>query len=154
MSVIHVVEVFFDSNALLYVHDKSNSTKVEMATHWLEQISLYESAATNLQVLNEVTNVLFKKRKDLSIEAVFTIVDDLAYLGASPLTWREVQTARGLRISTGYSWWDCLLLASALELGCSHFLSEDLQDGQQIGDLMIINPFLHAPEDILGPVQD
>jgi predicted nucleic acid-binding protein len=40
------------------------------------------------------------------------------------------------------------LLASALELGCSHFLSEDLQDGQQIGDPTIINPFLHAPEDI------
>jgi predicted nucleic acid-binding protein len=47
-----------------------------------------------------------------------------------------------------------LLLASALELGCSHFLPEDLQDGQQIGGLTIINPFLHAPEAILGLPQD
>jgi predicted nucleic acid-binding protein len=46
------------------------------------------------------------------------------------------------------------LLASALELGCSHFLSEDLQDGQQIGDLTIINPFLHAPKNIFRPEQD
>jgi predicted nucleic acid-binding protein len=33
-------------------------------------------------------------------------------------------------------------LASALEVGCNLIYSEDLQDGQQIDDqLMIINPF-------------
>jgi predicted nucleic acid-binding protein len=152
MSAIHVGEVFFDSNVLLYIHDRSNSAKVEMAARWLAHISLYESAVTNLQVLNEVTNVLFKRRKDLSIDAVFLIVDDFAYLGASPLTWREVLTARAIRTSTSYSWWDCILLASALDLGCSHFLSEDLQDGQRIGELTIINPFLHVPEEILAPL--
>lgn len=151
MSAIHVGDIFFDSNVLLYIHDRSNSTKIEMATRWLAQVSLYESAVTNLQVLNEVTNVLFKRRKDLPSEAVSSIINNFAYMGASPLTWPEVLTARTLRTSTGYSWWDCLLLASALELGCSHFLSEDLQDGQQIGDLTIINPFLYAPEEIFRP---
>ena len=48
-------------------------------------------------------------------------------------------------------WWDCLLLASALELGCTHFLSEDLQDGQVIEGLTIVNPFAHTPEEILSP---
>ena len=44
--------------------------------------------------------------------------------------------------------------ASAIELGCSHFLSEDLQDGHVIGGLTVINPFLHAPDTLFGPVQD
>jgi predicted nucleic acid-binding protein len=151
---MHVSSVFFDSNVLLYAHDESDAAKRSSAELWLSEITLRECAATNLQVLNEVSNVLFKKRRDLSAEEVFSIVDDFAVLGASPMIWREVLAARSIRGSTGYSWWDCLLLASALELGCSHFLSEDLQDGQQIGDLTIINPFLHAPETILGPLQD
>ena len=145
--------VFFDSNVLLYAHDRLDAAKLRAAEHWLNEISLRESAKTNLQVLNEISNVLFKKRKDLSAAQVFSIVDDFAALGASPLTWLEVASARAIRVDTGYSWWDCLLLASAIELGCSHFLSEDLQDGQQIGGLMIVNPFLHAPETILGPSQ-
>ncbi len=146
--------VFFDSNVLLYAHDRVDAAKRSSAANWLGEISLRESAVANLQVLNEISNVLFKKRKDLSEEEVFVIVDDFALLGASPLTWREVLTARSIRDDTGYSWWDCLLLASALELGCSHFLSEDLQDGQEIGGLTIINPFTHGPEEILGPVQE
>ncbi len=149
-----VGSVFFDSNVLLYVHDKSSGDKVAVASKWLIEVSLLESAVTNLQVLNEVANVLFKKRKDLSNDAVYAIIDDFTYLGASPLTWNEIVTARSIKTATGYSWWDCLLLASALELGCSHFLSEDLQDGQEIAGLTIINPFLHAPETILGPLGD
>jgi predicted nucleic acid-binding protein len=42
-------------------------------------------------------------------------------------------------------------LGSPVELGCSHFLSEDLHDGQQIGDLTAVNPFLHDPADVFGP---
>jgi predicted nucleic acid-binding protein len=151
---MRVGDVFFDANVLLYVHDLSGTEKVGIASRWLSELSLYAASRTNLQVLNEVANVLHRKRKDLTNEAVFEIIDDFAFLGSNPLTWNEVTTARQLRSSTRYSWWDCLLLASALELGCSHFLSEDLQDGHQIGGLTIINPFLHAPETILGSYQD
>jgi predicted nucleic acid-binding protein len=48
-----------------------------------------------------------------------------------------------------FSWWDCLLLASAIELGCTHFLSEDLKDGQTIEGLTILSPFAHTPDQIL-----
>lgn len=149
-----VGEVFFDANVLLYVHDRSETEKVGIASRWLSELSLYAASRTNLQVLNEVANVLHRKRKDLTNEAIFDIIDDFMFLGSDPLTWNEVAAARQLRTTTRYSWWDCLLLASALELGCSHFLSEDLQDGHQIGGLTVINPFLHAPETILGPLQD
>ena len=111
-------------------------------------------ATVNLQTLNEVANACLKKRWFSSPEAAFEIVDGLSEFGDTPVGWTEVHLARQLHKSLGYSWWDCLLLASALELGCSHFLSEDLQDGQVIGGLTIINPFTHAPEEILGPLQD
>jgi predicted nucleic acid-binding protein len=40
-----------------------------------------------------------------------------------------------------FSYWDSLILAAALEAGCSILYSEDLQDGQIIDDrLTVINP--------------
>jgi predicted nucleic acid-binding protein len=41
-----------------------------------------------------------------------------------------------------YSYFDSLILASALEAGCQILYSEDLQDGQRIeNQLTIVNPF-------------
>jgi predicted nucleic acid-binding protein len=44
---------------------------------------------------------------------------------------------------------DCLLIASALHAGCTHFLSEDLQHERQINELTILNPFITSPHDFL-----
>ena len=49
----------------------------------------------------------------------------------------------------GYSWWDSLLVAAALQAGCRYLLTEDLQDGQVIGSMTIISPFVQEPERIL-----
>jgi predicted nucleic acid-binding protein len=50
----------------------------------------------------------------------------------------------------GVRFWDALRLASANAAGCASFLSEDLNDGQVYGGVRVINPFRHAPEDVLG----
>jgi predicted nucleic acid-binding protein len=42
------------------------------------------------------------------------------------------------------------LLASANDAGCEYFLSEDLNDGQTYGAVTVVNPFRHAPADVLG----
>ncbi len=42
-----------------------------------------------------------------------------------------------------FSYWDSLMLASALESGCNVFYTEDLQDGQYIDNqIVVINPFV------------
>jgi predicted nucleic acid-binding protein len=46
---------------------------------------------------------------------------------------------------------DGLMIASANAAGCSHFLSEDLNDGQLYGGVRAVNPFRHGPGDVLGP---
>lgn len=102
-----------------------------------------------MQVLNEASHVLLRK-KWYDAPAAYAMIDQFAALGDTPVTWSEIALARLLHERFAYSWWECLLLASALELGCSHFLSEDLQDGQVIGDLTIVDPFAHSPEQILS----
>ncbi|MDR3275689.1 MAG: hypothetical protein LBT11_00535, partial [Treponema sp.] len=43
-----------------------------------------------------------------------------------------------------YSYYDCLMLASALKHGCAHIFTEDMSDGQIIeGTLQIVNIFAH-----------
>ena len=53
---------------------------------------------------------------------------------------------RGLEIRKrfGFGLYDCLILAAALEAGCSRLFTEDLQHGQRIEHLVVENPFLEA----------
>jgi predicted nucleic acid-binding protein len=48
----------------------------------------------------------------------------------------------------GLSWWDCLIAAAALELGCAYLISEDFQHPFSIDDLTIVNPFQATPADL------
>ncbi|WP_442582650.1 PIN domain-containing protein [Mesorhizobium sp. ASY16-5R] len=143
------VRVFIDTNTLLYLHDRDGGEKAETAIHWVRALTARQIARINLQVLNEMTFVMLRKRWFANPEHVFSIVDQLTEIGSSPLSAATCASARHLHLRYRYSWWDCLLLASALELGCTHFLSEDLQDGQSIEGLTIIDPFAHSPEQIL-----
>ena len=147
------VSVFVDSNVLLYARDEEEEDRAQLAADWLRLLLDLGCGRTNLQALNEVTNVLLRKRRHLAPEQVFKQVDDLRPLGSAPITWEIVSAARAIRIDTRYAWWDCLLLASSLDLGCTHFLSEDMQDGQTIAigsqALTIVDPFAHSPLHIL-----
>jgi predicted nucleic acid-binding protein len=146
--------VFLDTNALLYLHDRGDSTKAGVIREWLETLIARQLACVNLQVLNEAASAMLRKRWFDRPEQVFSIIDDLSQLGDTPVGWAEIGLARVLHARLGYSWWDCLLLASALNLGCTSFLSEDLKDGQTVtsGDkaLTIVNPFAHTPQSILS----
>jgi predicted nucleic acid-binding protein len=53
-----------------------------------------------------------------------------------------------LEEATGYQWFDCLLLSSAINAGCGFFLSEDLQHGRLIDDLTVIDPFRLSPSEV------
>ncbi len=56
-----------------------------------------------------------------------------------------------IRTSHGFQWYDCLLLAAAQRADCRFFLTEDMTDGMRLGDLTIINPFAHHPDELLRP---
>lgn len=147
--------VFVDTNLLFYVRDIRDAERSDAAVGWLRAVTRNRQGRANLQVMNELTNVLLKRRRDLDSTAVFALVDEVAYLGTEPVGPLTVALSRALRTRYRYSWWDCLLLASAIELGCTHFLSEDLQDGQRIAvapdrSLTIVDPFAHSPDDILA----
>jgi predicted nucleic acid-binding protein len=53
-----------------------------------------------------------------------------------------IDNAIDLNTRHGFSYYDCLMLASALDSGCEIIYTEDMNDGQIIGGtLKIVNPF-------------
>jgi len=50
----------------------------------------------------------------------------------------------GLSKRYGFSIWDGLIVAAAIEAKCSALLTEDLQHGQVVEGVRIENPFLKA----------
>jgi predicted nucleic acid-binding protein len=143
-------KMFMDTNILLYVHDRDGGEKSTRVLRWLHALALRQIACINMQVLNELTFVMLRKKWFSSVDETFKAVDVFAEFGTTPLTAETAASARDIHIRYRYAWWDCLLLASAINLGCSHFLSEDLKDGQTIQGLTIVSPFAHTPEQILG----
>jgi predicted nucleic acid-binding protein len=146
--------VFIDSTTFLYTLDDDEAQKGIVAQGWLTTLSASRAGVTNLQVLNEVASVITRKSTRFGDRDPFFEIDAFAQFGTTPLTTTTALSARQLFQQHRYAWWDCLLLASALELGCTHFLSEDLHDGHRITretprSLTIINPFAHSADDIL-----
>jgi predicted nucleic acid-binding protein len=146
-------KVFVDSTTFLYTIDQAERLKRRIAQEWLKALTRANLGATNLQVLSEVASVITRKTARFGDRDPFFDIDAFATFGSEPLTNESALAARSVFRRYGYSWWDCLLLASALYLGCTHFLSEDLQDGQTIAatvgganrHLTVLDPFAHSP---------
>ena len=88
-------------------------------------------------------NVTKKIPKPLSVAVGREIVEDFLKWKIVPMEGRTILRAIDLHEKHKYSFWDSLVIQSAIEGGARWLLSEDLRDGQRIGDLTIRNPFLH-----------
>jgi predicted nucleic acid-binding protein len=142
------VKIFVDTNVLLYAWDMGNPEKSHQAALWLSIAAQRGVPVVNLQVLNEFCHVAFRKLRTIPVEDVFSIIDTFIPWGQEGVTYQTVLMARIIKSRYHFAWFDCLLLASAQEQGCQYFLSEDMQDGQNIEGLRVINPFRHHPAEI------
>ena len=59
-----------------------------------------------------------------------------------PITLYTHQSAIRIAQRYGFHFYDCLIVASALEGGCTSLFTEDLHHKQLIESLTVINPFL------------
>ena len=96
-----------------------------------------------MSIYNECSNVLIKKRKIDKSLVRSTLQDILKFVSVEAIGMPIVETAWMVLDRYQFSYFDSLILASALTANCQILYSEDLQHGQVIdGRLTIINPFL------------
>jgi predicted nucleic acid-binding protein len=132
------VSAFFDTNILVYAY--STDPKRERA-----QAVVAEGGVISAQVLNEFTSVLRTKQKQewAIIEAAIRSVR-FQFNDIVPLTADTHEAAVALARAHGFSFYDALIAAAAIEAGCDVLYSEDFQHGRTIGGLTIANPFLKS----------
>jgi predicted nucleic acid-binding protein len=130
---------FLDTNILVYSYSISNEIKYERAI----EIMQYNSCYISTQVISEFCNVLTKKMRfnPLKIKNLTSEFD--LYFNIFTVNKNTTEKALDILDRYGYSYYDSLILSSALESNCSILYSEDLQHGQVIeNSLKIINPFV------------
>ena len=129
------MSTFLDTNVLIYA--QGTDSKSDIARQ-----AISPDAVISVQVLNEFSNVLHRKHGlgwGLVAQRVAKLRETLDPV--FPLDAATHTKALSLAQSHGFGFYDCLIIASALEAECDTLLTEDLQDGQHIEHLTVVNPF-------------
>lgn len=134
---------FFDSNVFIYLFDDADPQKQARARSIVASALVADTACISFQVVQETLHVLTRK---FAKRVPSEIAKDILRDSLQPF-WR-VQPSPGLYIRAldlqeryRFSFYDSLIVAAAVEAGCARLLSEDLQDGQRVDQLLIENPF-------------
>jgi predicted nucleic acid-binding protein len=134
--------VFIDSNIWLYAK-LDNEGHRQKSIRARQCISEIEEVIISSQILVEVGNNLLKKGKLEESRVRMHLLDLLDSCELIPINRAVILSASNLRVAGTYSYWDSLIIAAALESGCTQLWSEDLQEGRVIEKtLTIINPLI------------
>ena len=129
------MKAFIDTNVLINAH--ASGEKSEMARQ-----AILAGGVISVQVLNEFASVLRRKFRLEWAVIADALADVRTALGpVRPIDVEIHVRALALSRSYGFNFYDALIVASALAAGCDTLLTEDLQAGQRVEGLAIVNPF-------------
>lgn len=130
------MKAFFDTHVLIYA--VTSDPRKRQADHILRA-----GGTVSVQVLNEFANVARNKLQH-GWDAIEFVLDQfrLSFEAILPLTTGTHAAAISIARDSNFSFYDALIVASAIEAGCDTIYSEDMQHGRAIGGLTIRNPFI------------
>lgn len=129
-------KAFVDTNIIIYALGPNSAKAVLAAPLFAHHPNI------STQVLSETANVALKKLALPLLETGKLIEMLEATCRVEIVTPATIQRALYIVGHYGFSWFDSLIVASALDAGCDTLYTEDLQHGQIIeGKLTITNPF-------------
>lgn len=131
---------FLDTNLFTYADDASHPDKREAALEVIKNCLREQTAMVSLQVMHEYFVVATRKlgvspriaRQKIELTAMMNVV----HLGTA-----DILAAIDLHLAHSISYWDALIVQSALRGGASVLYSEDMQSGRHWNDVRVVNPF-------------
>lgn len=137
------MRVFFDTNILVYLFDADAAKKKEQALARFETEASAGLVLLSTQVLQEFYVAVTRKLAvPLEAETAEAVVRSLSALPIIGIDADRIIAAIGRSRRMQLSFWDALIIETALAGGADRLLTEDLQHGQIIDGLKIENPFL------------
>ena len=137
---------FVDTNVFVYAWDSNASAKQATAIRLINDHA--RKIILSTQVLGEFyISVTRKLQRPLSAERAMDALDELRSFPVRSVHAQLVLSAVRRSQVSRLSYWDALIVESALEAGAGVLLTEDLQHVQTFGGLRVVNPFrgLAAP---------
>jgi predicted nucleic acid-binding protein len=135
-------KVFFDTNILVYANDSAEPRKQEIARNLIKNTLTDHRAVISVQVLSEFWVTVTQKIKNPLPESVaekelelFELMDII------DIRLSVFQDALKMKKLFSLSFWDSLILSAADSANCKIVYSEDMQNGQIISNMRIVNPF-------------
>ena len=133
---------FVDSNVLIYAHDRSAGAKRDRAVAIFGQLWSERTGCLSVQVLQEFfVTVTRKLRTPVARAQAREVVRAYSPWVLNPTTSQTVLRATEVGEAAGIGFWDALIVASAEQAGAGILYSEDLNDGQVIAGVRVVNPF-------------
>ena len=137
---------FLDTNIAIYCFDDTAPLKQSRAKDLMAHGASSGMGVVSYQVLQEFCNVASaSKRLVLGVEQTMAF----ASLLLAPMNQVEpslvlLTAALKIKADVGYSFYDSLIVAAAAQADCNILYSEDMQHGQLVAGLQIVNPFLNT----------
>ena len=132
---------FVDTNVLVYAHDTSAGQKREVAAALTERLWHDASACVSVQVLQELYVTLQRTVRSIAPSTARELVSLYGRWRTFRPTEADVLAAIDLHQEHRLSFWDAMIVISAARLGCDSIYSEDLNAGQLIHGVEVIDPF-------------
>lgn len=134
--------VFIDTNILVYAHDLDAKEKQAIAAKLVTDLWKAHTGVLSTQVLQEFYVTLTRKiPKPLKLINARKILRNYfswdIVINDIPI----IRQASEIEETYKLSFWDALIISAAYSKNCESLFTEDLQHGQAIEGIRILNPF-------------
>jgi predicted nucleic acid-binding protein len=133
---------FFDTNVLVYAHDTREPRRRAQARDLIELTLERGLARLSTQVLQEFFWAMTRRiAEPLPPSRVIGLVEDFANWPVFTVDTAAIIDAARLGDQAQLAFWDALIVVAAAGSGAEVLYSEDLNHGQTIAGVEVINPF-------------
>ncbi len=133
---------FVDTNILVYAFAEDDPHRHELARRLVEQLTEAGTLRLSTQVLQEFfVTATSKARKPMSRDDAIRRMDYLSEWLKHTTNYSAIREAVLLSTEAIISFWDALIVVAASRSGAAILYTEDLNHGQKLLGVTIVNPF-------------
>ncbi len=134
-----MIRIALDSNILIYAEVEPETEKGRRAAEII--LLAAQNGVIPVQVFGEFLRFV-QRRAPAAFASACAQVDVYSSLFVTPATSDEILSlAMAIAEAHGLQMWDAVICAAAERAGARVLVTEDLQDGRDLGGLRILNPF-------------
>jgi predicted nucleic acid-binding protein len=136
-------KIFIDTNILVYAHDLSTGEKHRIAKELISTIWNNQNGHISIQVLQEFYVTITEKVKNpIDKVTVSSIIEDLGKWTVHSPDADDIITAVTIQTKYKLSFWDSMIICSAIKTKCDIIISEDFTHNQKYEGILLLDPFI------------